>query len=223
MRTFETTLYAFSELGPDAQETAIENWRNYRDCTWDSNDADMVTDAEGWQEYKLAPFGISINTHTIPLHGGGTRQEPEVWWSDPFSQGASLDFPFTVDVPQFMRAAKLAGKYRSLYDAACAGDIGVSCDTRHYSGSRVRYSVELEYTGTRDTGTWSAPNSWYQRMETQLLAVQDAIQETYDDIRRDWLRAIADELLDQSSDERIREELTEFYDHLEFTEDGDIA
>lgn len=238
--TIQRTLYAFSELSEDAQETAIEQWRKGKSDSWDSHDVEYVTDFDYWQDEKLAPFGVTVGMRQWTNSYGHSGSTAEVYFSC-FTQGSSVDFPFSVDVPQFMRASKLAKRYRSLYHAALHGDVCANEKTSHYGGGDTRYSVELEYTGERDDigghwidgerwedgryktyGHW-CHGPWYAKLNEQMLAVQDEITSFIDDVRHDWLNAIENAILYQSSDENIREELTHYYTEERFSEDGELV
>jgi hypothetical protein len=78
MRTIETVVYQYDELSPEAQEKARE-WflRGFE------FEADFVLEdaARG-----AALLGIEFDTHTVDLYGGGTRQEPNIYWSGFSSQ-----------------------------------------------------------------------------------------------------------------------------------------
>lgn len=76
MRTHTVTTYRYEELSPKAQERA-RDW--YRDSENESND---------WSEFVIndaveigGMLGIEFDHHPVPLHGGGTRQDPKIWWA----------------------------------------------------------------------------------------------------------------------------------------------
>lgn len=76
MRTKQITLYQFDELSDKAKERARE-W--YREVSAGDNDfADFPT--EDFAE--IAAFcGWDIKQRPVKLMGGGTRHEPDVYWS----------------------------------------------------------------------------------------------------------------------------------------------
>lgn len=81
-----TTVYRLSELSGAAAEHA-RDW--YRRSAPD----------DGWQEFVFEDFaricailGIDLATHPVRLFGGGTRQEPRIWYSGFCSQGDGACF-----------------------------------------------------------------------------------------------------------------------------------
>jgi hypothetical protein len=81
-----TTVYRLTELSGPAIEQA-RDW--YRRSAPD----------DGWQEFLFEDFericailGIELATHPVRLYGGGTRQEPHIWYSGFCSQGDGACF-----------------------------------------------------------------------------------------------------------------------------------
>lgn len=81
-----TTVYRLGELSASA---ALEARSWYRRSA--SNDA--------WHEFVFEDFervcmilGIDLTTHPVRLYGGGTRQEPRIWFSGFSSQGDGACF-----------------------------------------------------------------------------------------------------------------------------------
>lgn len=85
-RVVETTVYKFEELSDSAKEKAREWYRqgNCQDEWWDSVYEDAATVAE-----KL---GIDLRTKSVKLMGGGTRQDPCIYFSGFSSQGDGACF-----------------------------------------------------------------------------------------------------------------------------------
>ncbi len=80
------TLYTFDELNSDAKEQAREWWRV---CETQDFETDfMFEDFERVAEI----LGIELKTHAVNLYGGGTRQEPNIWFSGFSSQGDGACF-----------------------------------------------------------------------------------------------------------------------------------
>lgn len=83
-RTVTTDVYQYDELSEAAQAKA-RDWYRQGD-----NDIDLdhvIDDA-----VRMAGIlGITVDTHTVRLMGGGTRQEPSVYYQL-FSQGAGASF-----------------------------------------------------------------------------------------------------------------------------------
>lgn len=86
-RTLAVTLYQYDELSPDAQARARDWWR---DLIEPSDFADFtIADAATIADL----LGVSLNTRTVKLYGGGTRQEPVVGWS--LDNGGGVGFSGT--------------------------------------------------------------------------------------------------------------------------------
>lgn len=84
MKTIEQTVFKFSELTDSAKEKAREWWRTDYDIELDHviDDAATVADL----------FGLDIRKKTVRLMNGGTRAEPQVYWSGFWSQGDGASF-----------------------------------------------------------------------------------------------------------------------------------
>jgi len=73
-RTITKTVYQFDELSDKAKEKARE-W--YRSCS-DSSDLDNVIE----DFTRIAEIiGLELSTRSVPLMGGMSRQEPEIYYS----------------------------------------------------------------------------------------------------------------------------------------------
>lgn len=86
MRTKTIEIFAFDELDDGAKERAREWWR---DCESQHFDADGTIEDVVTVGRIL---GIEISTHPVKLYGGGTRWEPDIWWSGFASQGDGACF-----------------------------------------------------------------------------------------------------------------------------------
>jgi hypothetical protein len=84
MRTIETVVYQYDELSPEAQENA-RDWF-LKDFEFEAGF--ILEDAAR----GAALLGIEFDTHTVDLHGGGTRQELNIYWSDFSTYGAGACF-----------------------------------------------------------------------------------------------------------------------------------
>jgi hypothetical protein len=90
MKTITLNLYEFNELSDKAKEKAREWYRRATEC--DNYFSEHVID-EAVQQGEL--LGFEFKTHDVKLHGGGTRQEPCIWWSGFSSQGDGACFEGT--------------------------------------------------------------------------------------------------------------------------------
>lgn len=89
MITKTINLYTFDELSDKAKEKAREWWR-------ESEAQDFGSGGELNEPIETAAklLGIELKTRDVKLMGGGTRQEPCVWWTL-HVQGAGASFDAT--------------------------------------------------------------------------------------------------------------------------------
>lgn len=86
MRTETINLYSFKELSPEAQQRALDNWREHAgedldySCIYD----DAATIA--------GLMGIDINLRRVKGIDGSTRYAPAIYWSGFWSQGDGACF-----------------------------------------------------------------------------------------------------------------------------------
>jgi hypothetical protein len=82
--TITRTLYEYDELPDNKKYRALE-W--YREGGIDAANLDFVIE----DVVRVGELlGLTFKTHTVKLHGGGTREEPNIWYSLNDS-GASFD------------------------------------------------------------------------------------------------------------------------------------
>jgi hypothetical protein len=89
MITKTIKLYTFAELSDDAKEKAREWWRE-----GEGQDFGSFGELNEPVETAAKLLGIELRTRDIKLMGGGTRQEPCVWWTL-HVQGAGASFDAT--------------------------------------------------------------------------------------------------------------------------------
>ncbi len=77
----ERTVFKFAELSERAKERARERWRDggQHDEWWEYTYENAAQVAQC--------LGISISTHSVKLHSGKTRQDPDIFFSGFSSQG----------------------------------------------------------------------------------------------------------------------------------------
>jgi hypothetical protein len=90
MQTLSVTTFEFDELNDAAKERAREWFR--RASEGDSCWSECVLE-EAAEQGRL--LGIDFATRPVPLHSGGTRQEPKIYWSGFWSQGDGACFEGT--------------------------------------------------------------------------------------------------------------------------------
>lgn len=201
--TVTLDLYSFTDLPEESKDRAIDQWREVLSEGWDSHDVDMVTDEEYWRE-RAESIGFSPEL----------RKNGEVacyWDTNPLD----LAFSASIDVAEFLRSQKLAGKYRSLYNAAIGFDVSGEVTLRHRYGV-PRGEVEIVYNGC----TYNPARD--NLRDEQASTVQDLAQSAYDTLCSDWVKSIDDAIYHHFSDENIREELSGFREDVLFREDGTL-
>lgn len=84
--TISTTVYRLDELSPCAKDAARAWYR-------------QGAPFDAWHEFAFEDFvaiaallGIDIATHPVRLYGGGTRDDPRIWFSGFSSQGDGACF-----------------------------------------------------------------------------------------------------------------------------------
>jgi hypothetical protein len=217
--TITTDAYSFDELSDKAKERARSWYREsrYSDSSeFDFTIEDFVTITE--------IIGISFDTHTVNLHGGGTRQEPDIWWSLSYSQGDGACFEgnyyHTADscakirehAPQDAELHRIADELNRIQAAeVLLGRPTLTARIKkidsHYSHENT-VSIDVDYdeevTGVVDLPCYPNP-------------------EQIEDLMRDLMRWLHKSLRDEdeyrSSDEAVDEDITA--NEYMFDEDGD--
>ena len=100
--TVTTKVYQFDELSDKAKEKARDWWR---DC--ENQEFGQQIELE-FAETAAGILGIEFDTRTVKLMGGGTRQEPIIYWRGFNNQGDGASFKgryhFEADTPAKIRA-----------------------------------------------------------------------------------------------------------------------
>jgi hypothetical protein len=92
MKTIAVNVYKFDELSDAAKERAREWFRQ-----GESELFGAWGDQTEFAETAAKLLGITFDTHSVPLHGGGTRQESNIWYSGFSSQGDGASFTGSYD------------------------------------------------------------------------------------------------------------------------------
>jgi hypothetical protein len=91
MTTKTINLYTFAELSDKAKESARDWWR---EC--EAQDFGGHGELNEPIETAARILGINLRTHDVKLLGGGTRTEPNVWWTlHVQGAGASYDASYS--------------------------------------------------------------------------------------------------------------------------------
>lgn len=95
----ETTVYYLDELSDKAKDTA-RAW--YREGGFDYDWYDSV-----YEDFAriCTILGIAFKTRAVRLYGGGTRQEPKIWFTGFWSQGDGASFEGTYSYAKGAAAA----------------------------------------------------------------------------------------------------------------------
>lgn len=200
--------FLFEELSDSAKERARAWWRESRD----SHDMDHVVD----DFITIAEMlGVEIATRPVRLYGGGTRQEPKVWWSHFYCQGQGACFEGTYRYKKgaLAEVKAYAPKDEALHRIACAlQDIQkanfyqLRAKIGHSGPYHHAYSMDIEVTRESDT---------YQDMTE---GAEEAVIEALRDLANWLLRQLLAEDEYQNSDEYVDEAIT--INEYRFTEDG---
>jgi len=85
-QVIETTVYKFEELSEPAKDRAREWYREgaFDFEWWDSVYEDFAQIAE--------VLGLRLQTHSVKLMNGSTRQDPDIWFTLNYSQGDGASF-----------------------------------------------------------------------------------------------------------------------------------
>lgn len=95
--TIEKTLYKFDELEESAKDNA-RNW--FRGCL----ESEELTDYDDWQSVARI-LGIEFSQRQIPLHGGGTRYDPQIYWTlNPDRAAFAGRYSYAKGAPKAIRA-----------------------------------------------------------------------------------------------------------------------
>lgn len=87
--TVSTEVFKFEELSDKAKEKAREWWRDLEQRSGDNFWSESVIEVAATLADML---GIDLRTRPVKLMGGGTRHEPEIYWSGFSSQGDGACF-----------------------------------------------------------------------------------------------------------------------------------
>lgn len=213
----ERTVFEFAELSERAKERARERWRDggQHDEWWKYIYEDAVAVAEC--------LGICISTHGVKLHGGGTRQDPDIFFSGFCSQGdgacwfgryvAKLDAVQAIQAyaPQDEELLRIARELvivqmTSFLECGCYLEAKVTQGGTHYSHSGTM-NAEVTYAEWSDDGIDEAPENTADTV-TQLL--RDFADWIYEQLEAENEYLNSDGCIDPQLAER------------EFNEDGTI-
>ena len=191
----ETTVYRLDELSEEAKEKA-RAW--YREGGFDHDWFEFVYDDF---ERICAILGVTLETRTVRLHGGGTRPKPCIWFSGFWSQGDGACFEgrygHAKAAPRRMRAyapkdhelqriadALQAIQRRNFYQLRAA----VTHRGRYYHEYCMAISVE------RDSPAWQDMTA--DAEDGVVEALRDLARWLYRQLEREYDHLTSDEAVD---------------------------
>lgn len=211
-RTTEKTVYKFNELNDFAKERARSWWR---ECENQDPDFAEFTIDDAVQCGRL--IGIEIATRPVKLVGGGTRQEPCIYWSGFSSQGdgACFDGRYSYAKGSAKAIRSHAPEDRRLHSIA---DNLAKLQRRHFY--RLEASVRQSGHYTHSGCTWIEVTDSYNGWDTAADTADAVALELRDFM--DWIyRQLESEYDYRMSDEQVDESI-ECNDY-EFDESGRLA
>jgi len=195
----ETTVYTLQELDSHAKGRA-RDW--YRQA---SSQDDWH--ASVFEDFELicAILGVSLKTRPVRLYGGGTWQEPCIWFSGFSSQGDGACFEGTYQyrkgaareirayAPQDKRLAAFADtlqqiQRRNLY--------ALEATITHHGRYTHEYCMAISVERTSDTG--QPPTEGAD--ETVIEALRDLARWLYRQLEQEFDYQNSDEVVDESID-----------------------
>lgn len=193
----ETTVYRLDELS-DAAKDQARAW--YRDGGFDYDWHDAVY--EDFQ--RIAEIlGICFKTRTVRLMGGGSRQEPRIFFTGFWSQGDGASFEClyayrknaSVDIRSH---APLDTTLHGIADALQAVQRRNFYQLRAEASHRGHYYHEycMAISVTRDSATWQDMTSDAEDVVTEAL--RDLARWLYRQLEREYEYLTSDEAVDEA-------------------------
>jgi hypothetical protein len=214
MPTVKTVLlHTFDELASERAKEAARDW--YRSVI-DSSDFDFSI--EDFATIGEA-LGVDFKTHSVQLYGGGTRNEPNIFWSGFASQGDGACFEGTFS---------LNGKAGEAIRAHAPEDAELHRIADELDAIAKRYPEEVSGSIGRPYGSnYSHANTMYIDATTidadgDEVSLnegdEDAVQELYRDLANWLYKTLNAENDYMNSDEQVEDAIRA--NEYTFTEDG---
>ncbi|MYG52352.1 MAG: antitoxin of toxin-antitoxin stability system [Rhodospirillaceae bacterium] len=196
-RIVETVVYEIKELSGAAKERA-RAW--YRESCLDYD----------WHEFVYDDFeaicgllGVTLETHPVPLMGGGTREKPQIFYSGFSSQGDGASFSATYEYASGAARAVRAHAPRDTDLHAIADTLQEVQQPNFYqlsAGIRQRGRYCHEYTMAidveRDSPTWQPLTDGAE--DTVIEAMRDLARWLYRQLEREYDYRTSDEVVDET-------------------------
>ena len=209
MKTIETTVFEFSELEDDAKEKARQWYRGGPDFFFNDYMIDNFVEV-------CEMMGIEVDTHSVPLMNGTTRQAPDVFWSGFSSQGDGASFAGSYN-HQKGSAAAIRSEYPTDTDLHEIADDLRGIQKRNFFQLSARISC---------SGSYSNEMSMTAKVERDSPTYQDETEDA-EEVIQDAMRSLAQWLYSnmerefdyQYSDEQVDESINA--NEYTFTEEGE--
>jgi hypothetical protein len=214
----EKDVFTFDELSDEAKETPRE-W--LRECQ--AGDFDTEFQFEDFQR-AAAILGIEFDTREIPLHGGGKRTEPAIYYSGFRHQGSGASF-----TGWYHNKPGVSANIREVYptettlheiaDSLQALQVAYRLESGRFIEARIRqdrsnYSYEYSMDiSASDSETGEEFDFDGHHVKTITEAMRDFARWMYKSLEEEYDYQMSDE----SIDDTIRANEYEF----EFDEDGE--
>ena len=207
MRTVEQKVYKFDELSDTAKEVARDWWRQgaLTDDWWDFVYDDAAQIAE--------LIGIDLRTRPVKLMGGGTRYEPNIWFSGFASQGDGAcfegDYSYRKGSVKAVKAhapqdTELHNIVEGLYEVQKRNFYRISCKVSH--SGHYYHSGCTEFDWTHDIDVSSDDHAIVKQLLREFM---------------DWIYKRLEEEHDGMMEDEYVDESIRANDY-EFEENGDI-
>lgn len=222
MRTIETNVYQFDELNESAKDRA-RSW--FRDLIEPNDYADSTLEDA---TRLLSLIGVDIRQRPVKLRGGGTRMEPDVYWSVGGGQGdgASYSASYTYQeggTATLEQEAPSTWNGKEQEQNAALNRIArelASIQRRNFY--RIDASISHPQISFRIHRSFSIDVDVSRSDDVALSdADADAMKECFEDIAQWIYRQLKVEYEYRVSDEAVDEDIR--VNEYEFTEDGERA
>ena len=196
-RIIETTVYGFDEL-PDAAKAAARAW--YRDQGLHDESYDFV-----YEDFETicGILGVTLATTPVSLHGGGTRDQPCIYWSGFSCQGDGASFAgyyshakgaaraIRTHAPQDVELHRIADELQAL-QRKNFWQLNATVQQRGRYCHEYCMAIEVE----RDSPTWQPPTDGAE--DTLIEALRDLARWLYRQLEREYAYHTSDENVDEA-------------------------
>jgi hypothetical protein len=196
-KVIETTVYRLDELS-DAAKDKARAW--YREGGFDYDWYDAVyEDFQGIAEI----LGLRLKTRAVRLMGGGTRQEPRIWFRGFWSQGDGACFEtfysYRKEAPRRIREyapqdTTLHGIADALYSVQRRNFYQLRAEASHRGHSYHEYCMAISVE--RDSPNWQDMTEDAEEVVTEAL--RDLARWLYRQLEREYRYLSSDEAVDEA-------------------------